>query len=60
MLFGRDLFWNVGRELLDAIRSVHAGHKRIPPEIAAEIAEHAAEDELSSREIDVLRLDRRW
>jgi DNA-binding NarL/FixJ family response regulator len=47
---------HVRRELLDAIRSVHAGHKRIPPEIAAELAEHAAEDELSSREIDVLRL----
>ena len=47
---------NVRTELLDAIRSVHAGHKRIPPEIAAELAEHAAEDELSSREIDVLRL----
>ena len=47
---------NVRTELLDAIRSVHAGHKRIPPEIAAELAEHAADDALSSREIDVLRL----
>ncbi len=47
---------HVHRELLDAIRSVHAGHKRIPPEIAAELAEHAADDVLSSREIDVLRL----
>ena len=47
---------HVHRELLEAIRSVHAGHKRIPPEVAAELAEHAAEDELSSREIDVLRL----
>ena len=47
---------HVHRELLDAIRSVHAGHKRIPPEIAAELAEHAADDELSSREIDVIRL----
>jgi DNA-binding NarL/FixJ family response regulator len=46
----------VNKELLDAIRSVHAGHKRIPPEIAAELAEHAADDQLSSREIDVLRL----
>ena len=43
-------------ELLDAIRAVHAGRKRIPPEIAAELAEHAADDELTSREIDVLRL----
>ena len=47
---------NVRTELLEAIRAVHAGHKRIPPEIAAELAEHAADDELSSREIDVLRL----
>ena len=47
---------HVHRELLEAIRSVHAGNKRIPPEIAAELAEHAADDALSSREIDVLRL----
>ena len=47
---------NVRTELLEAIRSVHAGHKRIPPEIATELAEHAADDSLSSREIDVLRL----
>jgi DNA-binding NarL/FixJ family response regulator len=47
---------HVHRELLEAVRSVHAGHKRIPPEIAAELAEHAADDVLSSREIDVLRL----
>jgi DNA-binding NarL/FixJ family response regulator len=47
---------HVHRELLDAIRSVHAGRKRIPPEIAAELADHAADDALSSREIDVLRL----
>jgi DNA-binding NarL/FixJ family response regulator len=47
---------HVHRELLDAIRSVHAGHKRIPPEIAAELADHAGDDQLSSREIDVLRL----
>ena len=38
---------HVRTELLDAIRTVHAGHKRIPPEIAAELAEHAADDELS-------------
>jgi DNA-binding NarL/FixJ family response regulator len=47
---------HVRRELLDTIRAVHAGQKRIPPEVAAELAEHATEDELSSREIDVLRL----
>jgi DNA-binding NarL/FixJ family response regulator len=47
---------HVRRELLDTIRAVHAGQKRIPPEVAAELAEHAAEDDLSSREIEVLRL----
>jgi len=44
------------RELLDAIRMVHNGHKRIPPEVAEKLAQHAADDELSSREIDVVRL----
>jgi DNA-binding NarL/FixJ family response regulator len=43
-------------ELLDAIRSVHAGRRRIPPEIAAELAEHAAEETLSGRELKVLKL----
>jgi DNA-binding NarL/FixJ family response regulator len=47
---------NVRTELLEAIRAVHAGRKRIPPEVAVELAEHAADDQLSSREIDVLRL----
>lgn len=47
---------HVHRELLEIIRAVHAGHKRIPPEIASELAEHAADDALSPREIDVLRL----
>src|ERR1700684_669448 len=47
---------HVRRELLDTIRAVHAGQKRIPLEVSAELAEHAAEDELSLREIDVLRL----
>lgn len=47
---------HVHRELLDIIRAVHAGQKRIPPEIAAELVEHATDDALSSREIDVLRL----
>jgi len=46
----------VNTELLEVIRAVHRGQKRIPPEIAAELADHAAEDDLSPREIDVLRL----
>jgi len=47
---------HVHRELLDAIRAVHAGQKRIPPEIAAQLADHAADDTLTQREIDVLQL----
>jgi len=47
---------NVRTELLEAIRTVHAGRKRIPPDIAAELADHAADDQLTSREIDVLHL----
>ncbi len=47
---------HVHRELLDTIRAVHAGQKRIPPDVAAELADHAIDDALSSREIDVLRL----
>jgi DNA-binding NarL/FixJ family response regulator len=46
----------VNKELLDAIRAVHRGQKRIPLEIATDLAEHTAEDDLSPREIDVLRL----
>ena len=46
----------VHRELLETIRAVHAGRKRIPPDIAAELAEYAADDALSPREIEVLRL----
>ena len=47
---------HVHRELLDTIRAVHAGQRRIPPEVAAELADHCTEDDLTSREIDVLRL----
>jgi DNA-binding NarL/FixJ family response regulator len=43
------------KDLMDVIREVHAGRRRIPPEIAAELAEHVTEDPLSDREIDVLR-----
>jgi DNA-binding NarL/FixJ family response regulator len=44
------------RELLDAIRTVHGGRKRIPPEIATQIAEHAGDSKLTPREIEVLHL----
>ena len=45
-------------ELLTIIRSVHAGRKHIPAEIAARIAEHLGVDDLTARELEVLRLIR--
>jgi DNA-binding NarL/FixJ family response regulator len=45
----------VRKELLETIRAVHGGKRRVPPEIATEIAEHVADDELTGRELDVLR-----
>jgi len=44
------------RELLGTIRDVHAGRRLIPHHIAQEIAFHAADDPLSERELEVLRL----
>jgi DNA-binding NarL/FixJ family response regulator len=44
------------KELPDTIRLVHAGHKRFVPEVATELAEHAGDDALSQREVEVLRL----
>jgi len=44
------------KELVEIIRAVHAGQKRLTPEVAAEIAEHATDEVLTAREIDVLRL----
>ena len=44
------------RELLETIRAVHAGQKRIPADIAAELGRHATDDELTAREIEVLQL----
>jgi len=43
------------KELIDTIRMVHAGQRRIPNEIAQQLAEHAADDVLTPRELDVLR-----
>lgn len=45
----------VRKELIETIRAVHAGKRRILPEIAAEIAEHVADDALTERELEVLR-----
>ena len=42
-------------ELVEAIRQVHAGKKRIPAEVAAQLAEHFGDDALTEREIAVLR-----
>jgi DNA-binding NarL/FixJ family response regulator len=43
------------KELLDGIRQVHAGKKRIPPEIVAHLAEHLSDETLTAREVEVLR-----
>ena len=42
-------------ELVDAVRAVHGGNRRIPSEIAAGLAEHLAHEPLTEREVDVLR-----
>ena len=43
-------------ELLAVIRAVHAGKRRIPPEVAARLAEHLGDEDLTARELEVLRL----
>ncbi len=43
------------KELIETIRSVHSGKKRIPAEIAREMAEHHIDDALTGREMEVLR-----
>ena len=43
------------KELVEVIRQVHAGRKRIPQEIAAQLAEHIADERLTGREVDVLQ-----
>ena len=43
------------RDLVAVIQQVHAGKKRIPSEIAAHLAEHLGEEDLTPREMDVLR-----
>jgi DNA-binding NarL/FixJ family response regulator len=42
-------------ELMDVIRQVHAGKKRIPPEIASQLLEHMSDEGLTEREVQVLR-----
>jgi DNA-binding NarL/FixJ family response regulator len=43
------------RDLVDVIRQVHAGKKRVPAEVANQLAEHLSDEALTAREIDVLR-----
>jgi DNA-binding NarL/FixJ family response regulator len=45
-------------DLLAVIRSVHAGHRKVPPAVAALLAEHLGEEDLTSRELEVLQLIR--
>jgi DNA-binding NarL/FixJ family response regulator len=45
----------VRKELIETIRIVHSGKRRVPPEIATDIAEHVADDALTDREVEVLR-----
>jgi DNA-binding NarL/FixJ family response regulator len=45
-------------EMLSVMRSVHAGRRQIPPEVAVRLAEYLGNDELTARELDVLRLIR--
>lgn len=42
-------------QLLDVIREVHGGKKRIPPEVASQLAEHLSDESLTEREVQVLR-----
>lgn len=42
-------------ELIDVIRQVHAGKKKIPAQIAVQLAEHYGEQQLTDREVEVLR-----
>jgi DNA-binding NarL/FixJ family response regulator len=46
----------VRKDLLDTIRAVYAGAKRVHPQVATEIACHVNEDDLSAREVQVLQL----
>lgn len=45
-------------ELLDVIRSVHSGQRRVSPEVAVRLAEHMCDEDLTTREMEVLRLIR--
>ena len=42
-------------EIVDVIRQVRAGKKRVPPEVAAQLAEHMSDEDLTAREVEVLQ-----
>lgn len=46
----------VRKELTETIRAIHAGMRRIPADVAQQMAEHAADDAITARELDVLRM----
>ena len=46
------------QELLKVVRSVHAGRRQVPPEVAVRLAEHLGKEDLTARELEVLRLIR--
>lgn len=45
-------------ELLAVVRSIHAGRRHVPPEVAARLAEHLGDEDLTARELEVLQLIR--
>jgi DNA-binding NarL/FixJ family response regulator len=48
----KSMIW---KDLPESIRAVHAGRRKIPPEVAAALAEHVTDDMLSEREVEVLQ-----
>lgn len=46
------------QELLKVVRAVHAGRRQVPPEVAIRLAEHLGKEDLTTRELEVLRLIR--
>jgi DNA-binding NarL/FixJ family response regulator len=42
-------------ELVETIRAVHAGKKKVPPEVAQLLADHLTEDDLTQREVEILQ-----
>jgi len=47
---------SVGEAMLEAVRAVHAGHRRVAPEVGTRLADRVAGSELTPRELEVLKL----